>query len=95
MWDSKVSGCCILSKQCIIVSTLVVIDMKFIKRAFGEFHKFHMKRFRLSFDPLKWDFIAFKMNNVSKRKRIVDMDVADDVMCSCQCVITRVVIRFL
>ena len=38
-------------------------------------------KFYLSYDPLKWDFIAFKMNNISRRKRIVDMDVVSDVTC--------------
>ena len=32
-------------------------------------------RFCLSYDPLKWDFITFKMGNISRRKRIVDTDV--------------------
>ena len=41
----------------------------------------------LSYEPLKWDFIAYKMNIISLRKCIVDMDVVNDVMC--------VVIRFL
>ena len=36
-------------------------------------------RFCLSYDPLKWDFIAFKMNIISLRKRIVDTDVVNDV----------------
>ena len=31
--------------------------------------------FCLSYDRLKWDFIAFKMNIISLRKRIVDTDV--------------------
>ena len=30
--------------------------------------------FCLSYDPLKWDFTAFKMNKISIRKRIVDTD---------------------
>ena len=38
--------------------------------------------------------MAFKMNIISLRKRIVDMDVVNDVTCTCQSVITRVVIRF-
>ena len=50
-------------------------------------------RFCLSSDPLKWDFIAFKMN--FKRKHMVDMDVIDDVTCMRQSVITRMIIRFL
>ena len=32
-------------------------------------------RFRLSYDPLKWNFSAFKTNIISKRKRIVDTDI--------------------
>ena len=52
-------------------------------------------RFCLSYDHLKWDFIAFKMNIISLRKRIVDTDVVNDVMHARQSVITRVVIRFL
>ena len=52
--------------------------MKIIKRAFGEFHKFHMKQFCLSYDPLKWDFIAFGMNIISIRKYIADADVVND-----------------
>ena len=49
-------------------------------------------RFCLSYDPLKWDFVAFKMCNISRRKRIVDMDVVHDVTSMRQSVITRVVI---
>ena len=52
-------------------------------------------RFYLSHDLLKLDFIAFKMDNISIRKRIVDTDVVNDVTRSRQSVITRVVIRFL
>ena len=47
------------------------------------------------FGPLKWDFVAFKMNIISIRKRIADTDVVNDVTCICQSVITRVVIQFL
>ena len=36
-------------------------------------------RFCLSYDPLKWDFIAFKMNTISKRKRIVDISIVNGV----------------
>ena len=36
-------------------------------------------RFYLSYDPLKWDFIFFKMNITSIRKRIADMDVVNDL----------------
>ena len=52
-------------------------------------------RFCLSYDPLKWDFIAFKMNKISIRKRIIDTDVVNDVTFTRQSVITRVVIWFL
>ena len=43
-------------------------------------------RFCLSYDPLKRDFIAFKVTIISIRKRIT---------CSCQSVITLVAIRCL
>ena len=49
----------------------------------------------LSYDPLNWDFIAFKLNIISLRKHIVDTDVVNDVTRWRQSVITRVVIRFL
>ena len=52
-------------------------------------------RFCLSYDALEWNFIAFKMNTISIRKRIADTDVVSDVTCTRQGVITRVVIRFL
>ena len=52
-------------------------------------------RFCLSHNPLNWDFIAFKMQINLIRKRIVDMDVVNDVTRSRQSIITRVVIRFL
>ena len=55
-------------------------------------------RFSLSYDPLKWDLNAFTLNIISKGKRIVDMEVVNDVTCTGstrQSVITRVVIRFL
>ena len=35
--------------------------------------------FCLSYGPLKWDLVAFRMNIVSIRNRIVDMDVANDL----------------
>ena len=47
-------------------------------------------RFCLSYDLLKWDFIAVKMNIISMRKHIVDTDVANDVTCTRQNVTTRV-----
>ena len=48
-------------------------------------HKLHMTtsvRFCLSFDPLKWNFIALKMNTISKRKCVVDTDFVNDVTCT-------------
>ena len=51
-------------------------------------------RFCLSYDPLKWHFIALKMNRISKSTRIADTDVVTDVTCLRQSVITRVIIRF-
>ena len=41
------------------------------------------------------DFIAFKMDNISRRKHIVDMDVVNDDTSTRKSVITPVVIRFL
>ena len=52
-------------------------------------------RFCLSYDPLKLDFIAFKMSCISIRKCIVDTDVVNGVTCTRQSVITRVVIGFV
>ena len=49
----------------------------------------------LSYDPLKWDFIAFKMNIISIRKQIVDTDIVSDVKRLCQNGITDVVMRIL
>ena len=51
-------------------------------------------RFCLLYGPFKWDFIAFKTNIISLRKRFVDMDVVNDVTCTRQSVITRVVIVY-
>ena len=48
-------------------------------------------RFCLSYDPLKWIFIAFRMNIISSRKRIVDMDAVNDVMYVRQGIFTHVV----
>ena len=36
-------------------------------------------RFCLLYDRLKLDFISFKMDNISSRKRIVDTAVVNDV----------------
>ena len=38
-------------------------------------------RFCLSYDPLKWHFIAFKMKNISRRKSNADLDFVNDVTC--------------
>ena len=35
-------------------------------------------RFCLPYNPLKLDFNAFKLDNISRRKRIVDTDVVND-----------------
>ena len=45
-------------------------------------------RFCLLYDPLQWDFIAFKMNNISIRKCSFYMDVVNDVTRTRQSVIT-------
>ena len=47
-------------------------------------------RFCLSDDPLKLDFITFKIDNISRRKRIVDTDLVNDVK-----VLLHMVIQFL
>ena len=49
-------------------------------------------RFCLSYDPLKQDFIAFRMMGILIRKCIVDMDVVNDITYTHQSAITRVVI---
>ena len=41
-----------------------------MKRASGEFHKFYMNDHK-SYDRLKWDFMTFKINIISRRKHIV------------------------
>ena len=51
-------------------------------------------RFCLSYDPMKWAFIAFKMNIITIGKHVVDTDVVNDVACALKSV-TCVVIRFL
>ena len=52
-------------------------------------------RFCLLYNPINWDFIAFKMIIFSIRKRIADIDVINDVTFTFKIVITRVNIRFL
>ena len=64
--------------------------MKFTKQAFGDFHFHEMTtniRFCLSYDSLKLDFIAFKINIISSRKHIVDINVVNDVTFSRKSVI--------
>ena len=70
--------------------------MKFMKRAFGEFYKFHIKLSRVkdsfsSYVSLKWGIICpFKMgfyriqteHFFSIRKHIVEMDVVTEVTCT-------------
>ena len=53
------------------------------------------ERFCLSYDALKWDFITFKMNIISIRKRIADMDVVNDFIYMRNSIISHVVIQFL
>ena len=53
--------------------------MKYMKRAFGEM--ITSVKFFLSYGPLKQDFIAFKMNILSIRKRVLDMYVVNDITC--------------
>ena len=50
---------------------------------------------RFSYEPSNMGFYRLKMNIISTRKRIVDMDIVNDVTCTRQSVITRMVIRFL
>ena len=73
--------------------------MKFMKRAFGEFHEFHTKWPQVydsvSHMTLQMRFIAFRMNIISIGKHIVDTDIAIDVTYTRQSVITCVVIWFL
>ena len=46
-------------------------------------------RFCLSYDPLKCDSIALKINIVSIRKHIVDTEVLNDITSGRQSIITR------
>ena len=80
--------------------TRVVISYEIYETSLRRVSKFSFEmttsvRFCLSYGPIKWDFIAFKMNITSIRKRIVDTDNVNDVPCASQSVITRVVIQFL
>ena len=52
-------------------------------------------RFCLLYGPLKGHFLAFKLNIISLRKHIADIDVVNDVTRWRQSVIKCVVIRFL
>ena len=47
-------------------------------------------RFCLSNNSLGWNFIAFKMNNISVRKRIGDTAVVNDVRRVCAKVLLHV-----
>ena len=58
--------------------------MKFMKQAIMT----NSVRFCLSYGPLKLVFIAFKVNIILIRKRIVDMDVVSDATCTGQCYYT-------
>ena len=69
--------------------------MKFVKQAFVLYISSEMTtsvRFCLSYDPLKRDFISFKMNNISVRKCTADTDVISDITSTCPSVISYVVI---
>ena len=65
--------------------------------SFGSFHKFlkitTSVRLCLSYEPLKCDFITFKINIISIRKRIADMYVVKDVTCTRQSTNTRDMIK--
>ena len=39
----------------------------------------HMGRFCLSYDPLKWDFLAFRKNTILIRTHIADIAVVSNV----------------
>ena len=52
--------------------------MKCMKRAFGEWND-HECKILFIIRLFNWDFIAFKMNIISMRKRIVDTGVVNDV----------------
>ena len=69
--------------------------IKFMNRALISYKMITSVRFCLSYDRLKLDFSAFKMDNISRRRRIVDTDVVDDVTSTRQKVFTRAVIRFV
>ena len=74
--------------------TRVVIHMKFMKQAFS-YISYEMTRsviFCLSYDPLNLDFIAFNINIISIRKRILDTDIVNDFTCTYQSVLRHVVI---
>ena len=71
-----------------------------MEQAFGKFHKLHSwndHECKILFIIwlLKIDFIAFKLDNISGKKHIVDTDIVNDVTATRQSVITHVVIRFL
>ena len=45
-------------------------------------------RFRLSYDPLQWYFVTFRMNIISIRKYIADQVIFNDVNCAPICYYT-------
>ena len=77
-----------------MVISIKIYDTSYRRVSFISYEMTTSVRFCESYDPLKWDVIAFKMN-ILLRKRIVDMNVVNDVTCTRQSIITRVVIRFL
>ena len=77
--------------KCIENRTRVVISYEIYETNFVD----HECKILFIIDPLKLDFIAFKIGNISSRKRIVNTDVFNGVTRSRQSVISRVVIRFL
>ena len=42
-------------------------------------------RYCLSYEPIKWDFTAFKMNIISISKDFVATDVVNDITSKCYC----------
>ena len=72
--------------------------MKSVKQDFSGFQKLEMTtsvRFCLSYDPLKWDFVTFKMNIMSVRKCTIVSCAVHDVTCTHQNVMTYGQLIFL
>ena len=57
---------------------VVSFEMRLWRVSFFFYEMTMSVRFCLSYDPLKWDFITFKMKFILIRKDIVDMDVVND-----------------